>query len=188
MNLQIPVIPPSLLIPVASCASSADRQELASVADATDREARRTAKLARRRELAAIKRLDPDYVARQRAYDRQYYASHKPAIAASQARYQTSAKGRTTRAAREAAAREPINILANKFLSKVPSMTPTTIKSPPKSVSRGRPQFLLDFAKEHHVDLKTLRRISKLIAAKREAERGLAQIEAQLTASVTKEA
>jgi hypothetical protein len=48
--------------------------------------------------------------------------------------------------------------------------------------SPGRPQWLKDFAKENHVTLSELRRISKLLAAKREAERGLAEIEASMSA------
>jgi hypothetical protein len=152
--------------------------------------ASRATKLARRRELNrashARRRLDHAYVERQRQYDRQYYAAHRPQIAANQARYVRSVKGQATKAAREAAARAaaaqtPIEQLAEKFQNKVQSMPTTTIKSPPSSVSRGRPAWLKELAKQHHVSLAELRQVSKLISAQRQIDRQMAELEKKIT-------
>jgi hypothetical protein len=153
-----------------------------------DPAARRAARLARRREQAARRRLDPAYVLKQRIYQRNYQREHREAISVSHAKYQASDKGRAARARREAVARRQVqlNKLADKFATYQQNHTDmkntAPIVSPPKSVSRGRRAWLVQFAKEHHVTLPELRRISKLLAAKREAERGLAEIEANINA------
>jgi hypothetical protein len=59
---------------------------------------------------------------------------------------------------------------------------PTRRRRAATRTSPGRPQWLTEFAKENHVTLTELRRISKLLATKRQAERGLAEIKANMNA------
>jgi hypothetical protein len=134
----------------------------------------------------------------QRAYDRQYYARHRDHILERQRAWHKTEKGQAAiqrayemkKLLRQLDRLDPLTRLAIK-LNTYEKKHPTMHKTPTSRT--GRPAWLRAFLQEQGIDMKTMRQISRLLAHKREAERGLAEIsralsgpEAKLAASAVK--
>jgi hypothetical protein len=166
--------PTSLFIPLA------DQVELAAV------DAKRATRLERQRRYRDANR------EKIRASGRAHYHANRTRILAQQLDYRRTEAGRavTKRANDKRRPKDPLQKLAVKFTThqkktstdmNKPISRASGAKSPPKSSPRGRPAWLVAFAKENHVTLAELRQVSRLIARQRQVQKKMADLEARIT-------